>query len=187
MADELKTEKTEKTGGDGVTPKTLTQEEVDRIVVERLAREKAKYADYEEIKRKAETLEAENKAAREKEMSDLQKAQAKLKEYEEQVNGLKPFKERWDKYELETAAQIEIDSKDLSDEQKAIVAAIPDMLIKQKTIREFKSQKKTAGDWGKGGPGEKEIEFAEIEAKRKRGDATWAKDYQKYREKIGRI
>ena len=50
-------------GTDGKEPeKTLTQAEVDEIVKERLARERKKYADYEDIKEQYETL---------KEISDL--------------------------------------------------------------------------------------------------------------------
>lgn len=53
------------------TSKTFTQAEVDAIVRDRLARDRAKYADYNEIKEKAEQfdrIEEENK-------TELQKAQ----------------------------------------------------------------------------------------------------------------
>ena len=54
---------TEGNDTDGKEPeKTLTQAEVDEIVKERLARERKKYADYEDIKEQYETL---------KEISDL--------------------------------------------------------------------------------------------------------------------
>lgn len=46
-------------GGNGATtdPKHFTQEEVDRIVGDRLAREKAKLGDVEELRRKADQLD----------------------------------------------------------------------------------------------------------------------------------
>lgn len=56
-----------KGGGDD---KTFSQADVDRIVADRLSREKGKYSDYDELKAKAEQLdelEAQNK-------SDLDKA-----------------------------------------------------------------------------------------------------------------
>jgi len=47
-------ENAEKTGGEQQEQKQFTQADVDKAVRERLAREKAKYADYEELKAKAE-------------------------------------------------------------------------------------------------------------------------------------
>lgn len=62
--------------GDGgtttTTGKTFTQEDVDRVVESRLARERAKYADYDDLKSAAERL---------KEFEDAQKSEAeKLQE-----------------------------------------------------------------------------------------------------------
>lgn len=52
------------------TPRTFTQEELDAIVGDRLARERAKYSDYEALKEKA----AQYDAAKEAEKTELQKA-----------------------------------------------------------------------------------------------------------------
>lgn len=57
-------------------PKLVPQDEVDRIVADRLARERKKYADYDDIKAKlaaAEQAEEERKRA---EMSELERLQA---------------------------------------------------------------------------------------------------------------
>lgn len=57
--------------------KTLTQDEVDRIIQERVARERAKYADYDDLKAKAEKadeLEAEGQSELEKARSAAEKA-----------------------------------------------------------------------------------------------------------------
>ncbi|AEG14705.1 putative prophage lambdach01, scaffold protein [Desulfofundulus kuznetsovii DSM 6115] len=61
-------------------PKTLTmtQEELDRIITERLKRERQKYADYDELKKAAEEL----KKLKEAQMSEQEKLQARLAEYE---------------------------------------------------------------------------------------------------------
>lgn len=62
MTEETVTEQTSDeaapTGEPKVEEKTLTQAEVDRIVKERLARERQKYADYEELKQKAEAADS---------------------------------------------------------------------------------------------------------------------------------
>ena len=44
------------------TEKTFTQAEVDSIVKERLGREQTKFADYEELKKKAESYDAAEEA-----------------------------------------------------------------------------------------------------------------------------
>lgn len=50
--------------------KTFTQADVDRIVAERLQRDRAKYADYDDIKSKAEKFDAMEEASK----TELQKA-----------------------------------------------------------------------------------------------------------------
>lgn len=57
---------------------TLTQEELDRIIEQRLARERKKYADYEKLKQAAEELQK----LKEAQMSEEERLQAKLAEYE---------------------------------------------------------------------------------------------------------
>lgn len=61
-------------GGEGGAPaggaKTFAQDEVDRIVQDRLARERAKYADYEDFKTKAAKFDEVDAASK----TELQKA-----------------------------------------------------------------------------------------------------------------
>lgn len=52
--------------------KTFTQADLDRIVAERLTREKSKYADYDELKAKASKLDEQEAANK----SDIEKATA---------------------------------------------------------------------------------------------------------------
>lgn len=68
-------------GGDTNAGKTFTQEDVDRIINERLAREREKYKDYGNLKKAAEELQA----LKESQMSEQEKLQAKLAEYEKTV------------------------------------------------------------------------------------------------------
>lgn len=61
--------------------KTFTQEDVDRVVKDRLARERAKYDGFDDLKKKAsefDKLEAEKK-------SELEKAQERATELERQI------------------------------------------------------------------------------------------------------
>lgn len=59
--------------------KALSQADVDRIVGERLARERAKFADYEDLKTKAAQLDAIEEAKKD----ELQKAQERATELEQ--------------------------------------------------------------------------------------------------------
>lgn len=72
-------------GDGGGEDRTFTQAELDRIVQERLAREKQKYSDYDEVKSKAERLdelEAEQQ-------SDLEKAQTEAERLRQENEQLK--------------------------------------------------------------------------------------------------
>lgn len=69
--------------------KTFTQAELDKIVGERLAREREKYADYEAIKEKASKLDSLEEASK----SELQKATEKAAALENELTTLKKEKE----------------------------------------------------------------------------------------------
>ena len=49
--------------GDGGSSKTFTQEDLDRAIESRLARERKKFADYDELKKKASAADKATKAA----------------------------------------------------------------------------------------------------------------------------
>lgn len=55
MSDDLTPTSTEKPEDAGTPPQTFTQADVDRIVRERVQRERSKYADYDDLKAKAGT------------------------------------------------------------------------------------------------------------------------------------
>lgn len=65
--------------------KTFTQEELDHIVGERLAREREKYSDYDALKDKASRLDELEEASK----TELQKMTEKASALEEELNGMK--------------------------------------------------------------------------------------------------
>lgn len=64
--------------------KTFTQEELNTIINDRLSREKAKYADYEDIKAKAAKFDEQEEANK----SELQKALDKAASLQTQLDTL---------------------------------------------------------------------------------------------------
>lgn len=66
-------------------PKTFTQEELDQIVQDRIARERKKaekFADYDEIKAKLDALEAEKEERKKAEMTETERLKAEKEEAE---------------------------------------------------------------------------------------------------------
>src|SRR5699024_11170633 len=73
-------EKTNVEGGE----RTFTQAELDEIIAKRIERERNKYADYEEIRKKVDQYEKEAEERRLAEMSEKEKAEELAKKYEEE-------------------------------------------------------------------------------------------------------
>lgn len=69
--------------------RTFTQEELDNIVSNRLKRESAKYADYEELKEKASKFDEIEEASK----SELQKATEKADALQKQIDSMTKEKE----------------------------------------------------------------------------------------------
>ena len=65
--------------------RTFTQAEVDAMIGERLSRERAKYADYDQLKVKADQFTAQEEAAK----SELQKAIDKAGKLQSELDALK--------------------------------------------------------------------------------------------------
>lgn len=84
------TETTEQTEAQIEQPpvKTFTQSELDDLIAKRIERERKKFADYEELKTKATEYEAKLQAQKEAEMTEIEKAQAQAKQFEEQLTTL---------------------------------------------------------------------------------------------------
>lgn len=70
---------------ENVETKTFTQDEVNSIVAERLNRDRAKYADYESLKQKAEEFDKLQEANK----TELQKATEKAEGLEKELAELK--------------------------------------------------------------------------------------------------
>ena len=65
-------------GGDGGEPRSFTQEQVDQIVEKRLAKERGKYKDYDELKSKAMKLDEMENAGK-SEIDKLKESNAALR------------------------------------------------------------------------------------------------------------
>jgi hypothetical protein len=66
--------------------KTFTQEELDKIVADRIAREKKKFADYDDIKTKASEYEKALEEKRLAELSERERAEELAKKFEAERN-----------------------------------------------------------------------------------------------------
>jgi hypothetical protein len=117
MADEPKPVVTE--------PKSFTQEDLDRVVAQRLTREREKYADYDEVKKRAETLEAEEKKRKEAELSENGKLKILLDEKESQILELSKHKKWRDEWNTAQGEKINEAIKDFSEEDKDLVLSLP--------------------------------------------------------------
>lgn len=69
----------------GTEEKTFTQEELDQIISDRLQRERAKYADYDSLKEKAQKYDAAEEAGK----TELQKAQDQARNLQAELDDLK--------------------------------------------------------------------------------------------------
>ena len=85
MDETVNQETTQGTEGASSEQKTFTQEEMNRIVAERVQREKSKYADYESLKEKAAKFDENEEASK----TELQKATEKAEKLETELNALK--------------------------------------------------------------------------------------------------
>ena len=71
-------------------PRTFTQEEVDRIINERLGRERGRKSDYEELKEKAgQTADLESKLSKALEENEKLKNEAKQAEHEKELSTIR--------------------------------------------------------------------------------------------------
>lgn len=70
------------------TNRVFTQSEVDQLVAKVVKNELAKFADYGDVKAKADALEAEKRERELSEKSEVEKAQVKLQEWEKKYGAL---------------------------------------------------------------------------------------------------
>lgn len=70
------------------TTKTYTQAQIDEMITKRVDRERKKFADYDELKAKADEYAAELEAKRQAELTETERAQELAKQFEEEKNAL---------------------------------------------------------------------------------------------------
>lgn len=103
--------------------KTFTQAELDAIIGDRLSRERAKYADYDDIKAKAQKFDEAEEASK----SELQKATEKADALQKELDGFKreaALKEIRDKVSEETKVPAKLLTGTTEEECKAQAEAI---------------------------------------------------------------
>ena len=86
--------------------RTFTQAEMDAIIGDRLKRERAKYADYDELKTKATAYDEAAEASK----SELQKAVERAEKAEAELSSMKAEKEHAEKV-AKVAAEQGVDAK----------------------------------------------------------------------------
>jgi hypothetical protein len=69
-------------------PKTFTQEDIDKVVAERLTRERKKYTDYDELKTKVSEYEKKSEERRVADLSEKEKAEELTKKAQEERDAL---------------------------------------------------------------------------------------------------
>lgn len=111
--------------------KTFTQAQLNEIVTDRLAKEKGKYADYDDLKAKAAQLDA----LREAEKTDLQKAQDAADGYKRQLDDL----------------QAQIKARDARDKVSA-EKGVPAHLLTASTEEDCRKQADDILRWSQGRP-----------------------------------
>ena len=108
--------------------KTFTQEEVDRIVGDRLRREREKFADYDSLKAKADQYDG----IVEQNKSELQKATERATALEKELTGLK-----------------KAEAVRIIREKVATETGVPASFLTGETEEDCKAQAKALDDWKK--------------------------------------
>lgn len=124
MAETVNQETTKETAAAPAAPeRTFTQAELDAIVGDRLSRERQKYADYDALKAKAASYDAQQEAGK----SELQKAQEKAGQYKSQLEELQKTmaaRDARDKVSAETGVPASLLTADTEEACKAQAEAI---------------------------------------------------------------
>lgn len=92
MVEEVKPEEQKQTNPEQT--KTFTQAEIDAIVQARIARERDKYKDYEDLKAKAEAYEEEKRQREEAEMTEAEKARKEAERLKAELESLRKQQEQ---------------------------------------------------------------------------------------------
>lgn len=107
--------------------KTFTQAELDQIVGERLARERAKYSDYEALKEKAGRLDA----FEESQKTELQKANERASAAEAELAALKKAEEiraMHERIAKETGVPVDVVTGETEEESLAFAKRVKELM-----------------------------------------------------------
>jgi len=157
-----------------------SQEDFNAVIEQRLARDRKKFSDYEELKKKAETLEAELDKRKTAELTDLEKIKTELAKTNSELENLKGKASKYDEILAQVTKEVETESQGLSEEQLKVVNYILDPHAKLSAIKQFKSLK-PAPAIKKGGKDGEEFTAEEIQEMKKNGDPKWKEAWKKYR------
>lgn len=155
MADETKLTN-ENQDGQGAAPKTFTQEQVDALIGEGLTRERAKYADYEDLKTKAAKFDEQEEAAK----SDLQKAQDNAADLQKQLDAMKAAASARDARDKVAAAK-GVPAHLLTGSTEEECTAQADKLLQWRGDKENYADTKDGGETHQSGGGKTRDQFAE--------------------------
>jgi hypothetical protein len=164
MADEPKTTETPE-GGKVVFD---SQADLDAIIERRLAREKAKYADYDQTKETLDKLLQEKKQRDEKDLSEQEKLKSELEGLKAEKEELKAYKVKIEEIEKKTMESVakKIEELKLSEDDINIIKSLPlDMQLSAITRITGEDKPKT-GIWGKGKNPTEELTAREVYALR---------------------
>ena len=162
--------------------KTFTQEDVNRLLADQKRKTRDQFGDYDDIKKKLETLTAQEEERKQAEMTELEKAQARIQELTGQVDSLTPFKLEAEAREKAAAEKVEELAKSLTDEQKLILNEIGSGEGKLRYIEQINSAAASKPGLPSGGkPNVNGITQESVMEKRMKGDPSWRDDYAKLR------
>lgn len=136
--------------------KTFTQSQLEEIIGERLARERKKYSDYDELKAQLEAKQKEEEERKKAEMTEIERLKAEkeelAKKYEMTEKEKAEYQKKIDAIRAKTEEKVNSQLEGLTESQKKIVTKLP-LEDRLDAIAEFKATKKP-GEWGKGTAGE---------------------------------
>ena len=102
-----------------------SQEDFDAVIERRLAKERKKYEDYDTLQSELVKLREEERKRKEAELGEIDKLKAQIKEKEEAITELNPFKEKWTAHEDELTLKVDKAIESFSDEDKELILALP--------------------------------------------------------------
>lgn len=102
-----------------------SQEDFDAVITRRIAKEREKFSDYDDVKSELEKVRQAEKERVEKELTDSEKLKKELEEKESQIADLSVHKDWHEEWERRETEKIEKAMDEFSDDDKDLVNALP--------------------------------------------------------------